>query len=92
MAVAEDYVPMTSTASGRELARVYGPVSDSSSKEQIIRDKSACTSDVREVPNARVRKIMSLAKRDRDAAEVAAIKAITACMAKKGWRVVLSPA
>jgi hypothetical protein len=54
--------------------------------------KSACTSDVREVPNSRVKKIMSVAKRNRDAAEVAAIKAITACMAKKGWRVVLSPA
>ena len=89
--MAEDYVPMTSTTSGRELARVYGSVSDSVSKEQIIRDKSGCTSDVREIPNSLVKKIMSLAKKNRGAAEVEAIKAITACMAKKGWRVVLSP-
>jgi hypothetical protein len=40
-----DYVPMTSTTSGRELARVYRPASDSVSKEQIIRDKSGANAE-----------------------------------------------
>jgi hypothetical protein len=45
VALAEDYVPMTSTTSGRELARVYRPASDSVSKEQIIRDKSGANAE-----------------------------------------------
>lgn len=86
MACAEDYLPVLSSATGKEIARSYRSDGKPPTKELGDADRRACFLDENEVPNKVGDKISALMKTDRQAAELEAIKATTSCMKKKGWR------
>jgi hypothetical protein len=85
-ACAEDYLPLLSSVTGREIARSYRSDGKPPAKELGDADKRACFLDENEVPNRVGDKISALMKTDREAAGIEAIKAIIPCMKKKGWR------
>jgi len=90
LAYAEDYLPLLSSGTGREIARSYRSDGKQPARELGDADKRACLLDPNEVPNSVGDRISALMKTDREAAEIEAIKAIVPCMKKKGWRTELA--
>ena len=83
----EDYLPLLSTTTGREIGRSYRTDGTPPTKARGDADKRACLLDPHEVPSSVVERIKSLT--DREAMEIEVAKAISRCMAKKGWRTVI---
>jgi hypothetical protein len=92
MALADDYLPWMSTATGREIGRAYRLDGTPPTKARGESDKKACLLDPREVPNAVADGLSALARTDRAAAEIEIAKVVIPCMAKKGWRIVVAGA
>lgn len=83
---ADNYVPMISSATGKEIARMFrtngGPVS----KEQAAKDKRDCLLDPREISDSEAKRLSALGRTNREAAEIESAKVVAPCVAKKGWR------
>lgn len=92
MALAEDYLPLTSTLTGREIAQAYRTDGTPPTKARGDNDKKACFLDPREVPKVVLDRLSALARTDREAADIELLKVIIPCMAKKGWRTVVAGA
>ena len=88
-AIADDYLPLISTVTGREIGRVYRTDGAPPTKTRAETDKRACLLDPQEVPNTVSDRLSALARNNREAAEIEIAKAVIPCMAKKGWRTVL---
>jgi hypothetical protein len=89
IAFADEYLPLMSKATGREIGKTYPSDGTPLTRARADSDKNTCLLDPHEVPNAVAARLSTLAQTDREAAEIEAAKAITACMAKKGWRIVI---
>jgi hypothetical protein len=90
VALADDYVPLTSNVSGREFGRAYRTDGMPPTKARAESDTKACLHDPREVPDPVADRISALGRTDREAAEIEIAKAVTPCMAKKGWRTLIN--
>jgi hypothetical protein len=90
VALADDYLPLTSNVTGREIGMAYRTDGMPPTKARAESDTKSCMHDPREVPNPVADRISALARTDREAAEIELAKAITPCMAKKGWRTVIN--
>lgn len=90
VAFADDYLPLTSNVTGREIGMAYRTDGMPPTKARAESDTKACMHDPREVPNPVADRISALARTDREAAEIELAKAVTPCMAKKGWRTVIN--
>jgi hypothetical protein len=87
VSLAADYLPVTSTLTGQEIARAYRTDGSFPNKALAADDKRSCLE--REVPKALVDRLSTL---DRQTAEIEITKAVIPCMAKKGWRIEISSA
>jgi hypothetical protein len=88
-AVAQEYVPLMSAATGREIARAYRTDGTAPTEARAAGDKKACLLDPKEISNAVADRLSALVRTDREAAEVEVAKAVIPCMARKGWRTVI---
>lgn len=90
IAYADSYVPITSHVTGNELGRASRADGSTASAAQFASAQGLCAADHREVTRSLADSINELAKRDRELAQLALIKATNACLQKKGWRVELN--
>jgi hypothetical protein len=79
-AIADDYLPVISTVTGREIGRVYRTDGASPTKTRAETDKRACLLDPQEVPNTVSDRLSALARNNREAAEIEIAKVVIPCM------------
>jgi hypothetical protein len=89
--MADDYLPLLSNATGKEIAKAFRPDGQPPAKDKAASDKRACLLDSREIPANVVDRLTTLSRTNREAAEIEVTKAVIPCMRKKGWRIELTP-
>ena len=90
-AQSKEYLPLISNVSGHEIGRMYRTDGASPSKTQADIDKKSCLLDPNEISDAVANRINALLRTDRGAAARELARAVTPCMANKGWRLVIGP-
>jgi len=87
LAIGTDWLPLNSTASGKEMARMSRLDGSSPSNEHAAKDKLECINEPKAFSYEQEVRINTLIKTDREQAEIEIIRGIAPCLAKRGWRV-----
>jgi hypothetical protein len=89
---ADDYLSMLSVVTGQEIGRAYRIHGMIPMQVDNTDDQNACANDPREVSKIDADRIGDLARTDREAASIELARVIGPCMARKGWRTVITGA
>ena len=84
-AIAQDYIPQLSTATGQEIGRAFRTDGKVPTKDGARNDRYDCV--LNQLSEQEAKRLALLARKDKAAGEAAMIRAVTPCMAKKGWRI-----
>lgn len=81
---AQDYIPQLSTTTGQEIGRAFRTDGKAPTRDEARSDRHDCV--LNQISERDARRLALLARKDKAAGEAALLRAITPCMAKKGWR------
>jgi hypothetical protein len=84
-AYARDYIPQLSPVTGQEIGRAFRTDGKAPTKDGNRNDKHDCI--LNQISDREARRLALLARKDKAAGEAALLRAVTPCMAKKGWRI-----
>jgi hypothetical protein len=84
-AYAQAYIPQLSTATGEEIGRAFRTDGKAPTKDAARNDRHDCV--LNQMSEREAKRLALLARKDKAAGEVAFLRAVTPCMAKKGWRI-----
>lgn len=84
-ASAQDYIPQLSTTTGGEIGRAFRTDGKVPTKEGAKNDRHDCV--LNQMSGQQAKRLALLARKDKAAGETALLRAVTPCMAKKGWRI-----
>jgi hypothetical protein len=87
---ADGYLSMLSVVTGQEIGRAHRTDGSIPNQADNTNDQNACANDPREVPKTDADRIGELARTDREAASIELAWVIGPCMARKGWRIVIT--
>lgn len=89
---ADDYLSMLSVLTGQEIGRAYRTDGTIPNQADNTNDQNACANDSHEVSKSDADRIGEVARTDREAASIELARVIGPCMARKGWRIVITGA
>jgi thymidylate synthase len=84
-ASAQDYIPQLSTTTGQEIGRAFRTDGKVPTKDGAKNDRLDCV--LNQISEQQAKRLALLARKDKAAGETALLRAVTPCMAKKGWRI-----
>lgn len=82
---AQDYIPQLSTTTGQEIGRAFRTDGTVPTKDGARNDRRDCV--LNQIPEREAKRLALLARKDKAAGEVALLRAVAPCMAKRGWRI-----
>jgi hypothetical protein len=82
---AQDYIPQLSTTTGQEIGRAFRTDGSAPTKDAARDDRRDCV--LNHIPEQEAKRLALLARKDKAAGEVALLRALTPCMARRGWRI-----
>ena len=84
-ASAQDYIPQLSTSTAQKNGRAFRTDGKVPTKDGAKNDRLDCVPN--QISEQQAKRLALLARKAKAAGETALLRAVTTCMARKGWRI-----